>query len=297
MDNQQTGRLIRELRTEQGMTQRELAQRLHVTDRAVSKWERGLCAPDLSLLEPLADALGCSIPELIAGQRTPPDSQAPEPRAQMESVIAYSLRELREKAGRSRGRLYLASLICMAVLAVCGALLWRSGVLFTLDRTVSPDGTREITAYSKALHGGGFSQKDAVSLIVRDSGGSQWRVIYGPCRYLGSWWAPDSEKYVVALEDNGEVRLELTWLERNASSNLNAYLSTGVEASELARSGYAYEDGWPEIQYQFLQWSRDSTSMLIYYAFQDDAAALHDGYFWYNCETCTVSAVLAMDPR
>ncbi len=37
--------------------------------------------------------------------------------------------------------------------------------------------------------------------------------------------------------------------------------------------------------------------MLIYYAFQDDAAALHDGYFWYNCETCTVSAVLAMDPR
>ena len=102
---------------------------------------------------------------------------------------------------------------------------------------------------------------------------------------------------MVALEDNGEVRLELTWLERNASSNLNAYLSTGVEASELARSGYAYEDGWPEIQYQFLQWSRDSTSMLIYYAFQDDAAALHDGYFWYNCETCTVSAVLAMDPR
>ena len=58
MDNQQTGRLIRELRTEQGMTQRELAQRLHVTDRAVSKWERGLCAPDLSLLEPLADAGG-----------------------------------------------------------------------------------------------------------------------------------------------------------------------------------------------------------------------------------------------
>ena len=99
MDNQHTGRLIRELRTERGMTQRELAQQLHVTDRAVSKWERGLCAPDLSLLEPLAEALGCSIPELIAGQRMPPDSQAPEPRGQMESVIAYSLRELREKAG------------------------------------------------------------------------------------------------------------------------------------------------------------------------------------------------------
>ena len=42
MDNQHTGRLIRELRTERGMTQRELAQQLHVTDRAVSKWERGV---------------------------------------------------------------------------------------------------------------------------------------------------------------------------------------------------------------------------------------------------------------
>ena len=46
MDNLQTGAFIRELRKEQGMTQKELADRLHITDRAVSKWERGLCAPD-----------------------------------------------------------------------------------------------------------------------------------------------------------------------------------------------------------------------------------------------------------
>lgn len=183
MDNQHTGRFIRELRTQRGMTQRELAQKLHVTDRAVSKWERGLCAPDLSLLEPLADALGCSVPDLIAGRRTPRDAQPPEVRTQIQSVIAYSLRELREKAGRSRGRLRLAVLAFAAVLAVCGALLWRSGIWFTLDRAVSPDGAREITAYSKALRsGGGFSLKDAVSLVVRDTGGSQWRVIYSTLR-------------------------------------------------------------------------------------------------------------------
>ena len=41
MDNLQTGAFIRELREEQGMTQKELASRLHITDRAVSKWERG----------------------------------------------------------------------------------------------------------------------------------------------------------------------------------------------------------------------------------------------------------------
>lgn len=42
MDNIKTGALIRERRKEKGLTQRELAERLHVTDRAVSKWERGL---------------------------------------------------------------------------------------------------------------------------------------------------------------------------------------------------------------------------------------------------------------
>ena len=46
------------------MTQKDLAERLHITDRAVSKWERGLCAPDISLLESLAETLGVSILEL-----------------------------------------------------------------------------------------------------------------------------------------------------------------------------------------------------------------------------------------
>ena len=54
MDAIKTGTLIAQARREKGMTQKELADRLHITDRAVSKWERGLCAPDLSTLEPLA---------------------------------------------------------------------------------------------------------------------------------------------------------------------------------------------------------------------------------------------------
>ena len=58
MDNVKTGALIREARTARGMTQKQLAEALNITDRAVSKWERGLSAPDIALLEPLAEALG-----------------------------------------------------------------------------------------------------------------------------------------------------------------------------------------------------------------------------------------------
>ena len=88
----------------------------------------------------------------------------------------------------------------------------------------------------------------------------------------------------------------LAWLERNAESNLNAYLTMGVEATELSKGGYDGEGVWPEIDYQFLQWGRDSQSMLIYYAFEDAGGEGHDGYFWYNCVEGTVQAVLELSP-
>ena len=53
MDNQKLGIFITELRKEKGLTQAQLAQKLNVTDKAVSKWERGVGFPDIKLLEPL----------------------------------------------------------------------------------------------------------------------------------------------------------------------------------------------------------------------------------------------------
>ena len=71
MDNIQFGAFVAQLRKERGLTQRELADRLHVTDKAVSKWETGKGFPDLKLLEPLAQELGVSLVELLQGERTP----------------------------------------------------------------------------------------------------------------------------------------------------------------------------------------------------------------------------------
>lgn len=68
MDNIKMGALIREARKKKGYTQKDIATRLNITDRAVSKWERGICASDLALLEPLAEILEISITELITGE-------------------------------------------------------------------------------------------------------------------------------------------------------------------------------------------------------------------------------------
>ncbi len=70
MDAKKTGTLIAQARRELEMTQRDLAERLHISDRAVSKWERGAGFPDVSLLEPLAEALSLTVADLLRGERT-----------------------------------------------------------------------------------------------------------------------------------------------------------------------------------------------------------------------------------
>jgi len=67
MDKYITGNVIRTLREDKGLTQEQLADRIHVSHKAVSKWETGAGFPDISLIEPLASALGISVIELLSG--------------------------------------------------------------------------------------------------------------------------------------------------------------------------------------------------------------------------------------
>ena len=69
MDNYITGAAIKSLREALGMTQSTLAERIGVSDKAVSKWETGRGLPDITLIEPLARALHVSVPELMSGEQ------------------------------------------------------------------------------------------------------------------------------------------------------------------------------------------------------------------------------------
>ncbi len=68
MDNYVTGSAIRNLREAKGMTQAQLAEKIGVSDKAVSKWETAKGLPDITLIEPLSKALGISVAELISGE-------------------------------------------------------------------------------------------------------------------------------------------------------------------------------------------------------------------------------------
>lgn len=63
------GQFLAQMRKEKNMTQAELAEKISVTDKAISRWERGLGFPEISTIEPLAAALDLSIPELMRSEK------------------------------------------------------------------------------------------------------------------------------------------------------------------------------------------------------------------------------------
>lgn len=79
MDNIKFGKFIKQLRSENHMTQKQLAEKLFITDKAVSKWERGLSMPDISLLESIAQIFGVTVSELLQGERETGSESGDEP--------------------------------------------------------------------------------------------------------------------------------------------------------------------------------------------------------------------------
>ena len=118
MDKEKTGQLITELRKEKGLTQKQLADALNVTDKAVSKWERGLSFPDISMLEPISELLGVSIMELLAGERQSGEETMSREEAKnlINASVELSEEEIRHK--KERSRLIIIILIVLAMLLV-----------------------------------------------------------------------------------------------------------------------------------------------------------------------------------
>ena len=112
MKKQTMGQIISELRKKQGMTQLELAEKLAVTDKAVSKWERDLSRPDVASLPKLAQTLDIPVEELLAGA-------AKNPAGEREHPVDIVLRALPVAMG-----------VALVVLGVLNALTVQSAAVF-----------------------------------------------------------------------------------------------------------------------------------------------------------------------
>lgn len=147
MDSKKTGQVIAERRAELALTQKQLAERLNISDRTVSRWERGVGFPDLSLLEPLADALELSVVELLRGERIAPAEQlAPE----SERSVRESFRTWGQRLKRFR-RLLVALGILLLMAAIALLLLWLNPDRVFLHNTKTVSASEALAVYPFAL--------------------------------------------------------------------------------------------------------------------------------------------------
>ncbi len=117
MDQQKVGEFISLLRKEKGLTQQELAEKLGVTDKAVSKWERGLGCPDISLLVPISEIFDVSINELLAGERRGELSSLDLNQANRE-IIEYSSNEIKVNKKKNRNLKFSLSVLVTVLILI-----------------------------------------------------------------------------------------------------------------------------------------------------------------------------------
>ena len=115
MDAKKLGQFIAQLRKEQNMTQADLAAKLQVTDKAVSKWERGVGLPDINSVEPLAEALGVTVLEIMRSERIPEESV---PSVSVSEVITDAFDMVNEQRKQERKSVRYIAMVVLAVIAL-----------------------------------------------------------------------------------------------------------------------------------------------------------------------------------
>jgi len=138
MDEKRLGNFIAQRRKALDMTQKDLAEKLHVTDKAVSKWETGKGFPDLKIMEPLADALQVTLYELMEGQTADTSQQNPIVELQAaDQVVRQTVDYSRARKKKTKGQ-KLGILVLAIVIAYLGCFTYDTFVPGTHYYTVRP---------------------------------------------------------------------------------------------------------------------------------------------------------------
>lgn len=127
LDKRKFGAFVAQLRKEKGYTQKELSERLLISDKAVSKWETGTTIPDTALLIPLAEILGVTVTELLTGERMEKEPLLPDKVEDIvKTAIAYN-EAAPTRAWQEKGPWGILYLLNCLLGAFCLFLLYQRG--------------------------------------------------------------------------------------------------------------------------------------------------------------------------
>lgn len=156
MNTLDVGKFISELRKEKGLTQKELAEKLRVTDKAVSKWETGRSAPDISLLASLSEILGVTVVEILQGERI----EAENLPTVSDEVVVRTIKKDEQKLKRS---IFIA-VIVLLVLIFSFALSYPAYHFFT---SVPMDNEQAILRQARRQYADVYGEADENMKIVK----------------------------------------------------------------------------------------------------------------------------------
>lgn len=129
MNQERIGKFISEARHEIGMTQKDLAERMGVSDRTISKWEKGGSTPNISFLQDLCDIFNVTMNELISGEHLTEEAYQMKAEENIEILV-------KENTKNEKSRAIMFGIVCSLL---CLYLLWFLGKVFQWELLGKPD--------------------------------------------------------------------------------------------------------------------------------------------------------------
>lgn len=254
MDLVKIGKYIAEKRKNLGLTQKQLAEKIGMSDKSVSKWERGICLPDVSLYFDLCSILGISINEFLAGEDIVHENIEKKSEENIISVVTDSKRKQKSL------KYIICALLILSILttAVIATSLYRaykpmnfitpmagnSVEMQTVNLIAGPDGANayqftttdkfaRLKIYYSEYHKGKLLNKEPIEIGFDDMDSP---------KNGGIIIVPDYDHAVIKL---------VVWTDDGSKSSVDLPLMEGVEGREYYIRSQSRIEGKPEIIYDF----------------------------------------------
>lgn len=205
MDLNKIGKIISEARKNKGMTQNDLASKLHISDKAISKWERGLGCPDISFLIPLSQILDISLHELLSGEKE-------EVEETLKNAIHYSNKEIQRKNKEIKKKSFTLTLLIIILGILFGYKLVNL-IIYNVPWINEKD-------YKLLIDG--YQVKDAIEVNTKQLNESEY-LTYSSVKFKNMFDGFESS------EKDGFVRYIL----KDENNNTKFYLHLGESESYL----------------------------------------------------------------
>lgn len=270
MDLVKIGKYISEKRKNLGMTQKQLAEKIGMSDKSVSKWERGICLPDVSLYFDLCSILGISINEFLAGEDIVHENIEKKSEENIISVVTDSKRKQKSL------KYIICALLILSILttAVIATSLYRaykpmnfitplaenSVEMQTVNLIAGPDGANaykftttdqyvRLKIYYSEYHQGKLLNKEPIEIGFEDMDSP---------KNGGIILVPDYDHAIIKL---------VVWTDDGSKSSVDLPLMEGVEGREYYIRSQVRIEGKPEILYDtedvLMAWVYDKDEIKI----------------------------------